>query len=863
MAVSGRRRIQHLIPRGVDNDSFDRVYPPVRQARFARRCWSTASGAQRRGRTSKPGPRWRAAAHRAPSNGLLSALLGIASRGRPASAACALALAAGLALAVPPAVAQQPATPPAAVAFDIPAQALNAALLAFADRAGLQLVYDAGFVAGLRSAPLVGRFTAEEGLKRLLAGTGITFRSSGASTVTLEAVPAPEDSGPIRLQPIVVEGEKIGRTRDEAPPSISVIDGEDAERPLNHDIKSVIRRVPNTLAEDGIQLPAIRGIDGTAGLRQAFTAGTQPRVPILIDGVARPLSNAFAISRSSTWDVSTVEVARGPQPSSSGRNALAGAIRVYTNDPGFDYEAAARVGGYTADGTVEGAGMFNIPILSDQVAVRGTVEESRGESYVDVTDPTDFDFDPELEVFRRYRGKLRVAPQAVSGLELNFSVDYLRTEGPIPGFVDGDPDDLELSDFASQSTYEENDQTTYIGRASFAPNDHSEIELRGSFVDNDLVFLDTGAAFGEFTIDQDEVEGEAFLRLADLGFLQRGLIGVIHNRATEDGLADSPVFGFETDGEIENTGVYAEAELALGALGLPEGLTLIAGGRFEIDDRSRTVTATGTQASDDASFNEREFLPKLGLRYTLTDGVTLGYTYSESFRPGGVDVDLLAALSGSPAVPSAEFGPERLRQHEVYSKAALWQGRVELGASAFYYFYEDAQVPGASTEVGIDGESFFGNVDEARGLGLEIQAGIDIGQGFFLSGALGLLDTEITDAGPVLEEFEGEELPRAPNVTANVELRYESEAGFFAGAAMRFVGSTTSGLGEPGIDDYAILDLSAGYDVETQDGSFRIEAFVENVTDERYFTFREDNPTVSFEAVGRPRTFGLAATYRF
>ena len=131
------------------------------------------------------------------------------------------------------------------------------------------------------------------------------------------------------------------------------------------------------------------------------------------------------------------------------------------------------------------------------------------------------------------------------------------------------------------------------------------------------------------------------------------------------------------------------------------------------------------------------------------------------------------------------------------------------------------------------------------------------------SGALGLLDTEITDAGPVLEEFEGEELPRAPNVTANVELRYESEAGVFAGAALRYVGSTTSGLGEPDIGQYTVLDLSAGYDVETQDGSFRIEAFVENVTDERYFTFREDNPTVSFEAVGRPRTFGLAATYRF
>ena len=99
-------------------------------------------------------------------------------------------------------------------------------------------------------------------------------------------------------------------------------------------------------------------------------------------------------------------------------------------------------------------------------------------------------------------------------------------------------------------------------------------------------------------------------------------------------------------------------------------------------------------------------------------------------------------------------------------------------------------------------------------------------------------------------------------MTASFGLSFVSEYGFDASAELRYVGSTKSGLGQPTIDDYPLLDLTAGYELETAFGGFRIEAFVENVTDERYSTFRERSG-VNFEGVGRPRTFGVAGTFRF
>ena len=719
---------------------------------------------------------------------------------------------------------------------------------------------------------------------------GVEEKAKGEADGQNEPETGDETKGPVlKLKGIVVTGDKIGRLAGEAPPSITIVEGEEAEQPINRHIKMILRKAANVFVEEGIQLPSIRGIDGSGGGRQAITAGVQPRIPILIDDAPRPLNNSFSISRSSTWDVSSMEIARGPQPSSTGRNALGGAIRIYTNDPGFEYAAAARLRGFTADGTIDGAAMVNLPLIDNQVALRATLEESRGNAYIDVTDEARAlipgQRDVEEELYQRYRGKLLFTPEAIPGLQVKFNIDHMRTEGPIPGFAqgNGDPKDFtipvvkgaspEIQDagFGLQSAFEENDQTTYTGRTNYVLSEFAELELRGSFINNNLLFADTGVGFGELSYDLDQVEGEGFLRLSDLGVLKRGLVGVIHNTSTEEGVNPNPFFGIVSDGEINNTGWYGEAEIALGELGLADGLTLIAGGRYERDDRHRSIRYDinfppfpMAEVVSEGGFSARRFLPKVGLRYAPTNELTLGYTYSESFRAGGIDVDPF------PVPAFARFDPESLSQHEVYAKSAVLNRRVSLAASAFYYTYEDAQIPGASQVMTPFGSAFlFGNVPEAVGYGLELEATADLMAGFSLNGALGLLKTEITDAGPVLRATnEGGSLPRAPGTTASLALNYAPGYGFNASLSGRFVGRTTSGLNQPSIPSYTIFDLSAGYEFQQgYFGGFRVDLFIENLTDQGYFTFRErvDSGFAvnALEGKGRPHTFGFSSTWRF
>ena len=697
-----------------------------------------------------------------------------------------------------------------------------------------------------------------------------------------EAEGSKTDKVRLKIREVVIVGDKIGRLAVEAPPSITIVEGEQAEQPVNRHVKIVIRKTANALAEEGPQLPALRGVDGSAGYGQALTAGTQPRIPLLIDDVPRPLMDAFAISRSSTWDVSTMEIARGPQPSSTGRNALGGAIRVYTNNPTFEYEAAARLRGYTADGTADGAAMVNLPLIDNQVAFRATAEESRGDAYIKVTGGTEGlrgGYDPETEIFRRYRGKLLLTPEAVSGLEIKLTVDHMRTAGPNPGFgdVDGDPKNLNVSNFALQNAFEKNDQTTYIGRLNYALNEFADLEIRGSFIDNDLALLDNGSGVGQADFAQNQGEGEAYLRVSDLGVLSRGLIGIIHNTATEDGSTDAPHYvldpmsgmffpnvtgaslDYRSDGEIHNTGWYAEAEFALDELGLADGLTLIAGGRYERDDRHRSLGVGGVTLAD-RSLSARRFQPKVGLRYAPNDDLLLGYTYSEGFRAGGTDVDIFAAFFGLPSIPISKFDPETLSQHEVYAKSSLLNRRVSFGASAFYYTHQDAQLQVTSILLNPLGFPLTTNIPEAVSYGLEIEATADLTAGFSVNGALGLLKTEITDAGPFLQSNEGDELPRAPSTTANLALNYDSGDGFNATLSGRFVGRTTSILNAPEIPSYTILDLSMGH--VFQDGGLRVDFFIENLMDQAYFNFRGAGAN-AFEGKGRPRTFGFSSTWRF
>ena len=69
--------------------------------------------------------------------------------------------------------------------FDIEGGPLDQALKAYAERLHSQMLYDARLVAGRRTAALRGRYTANEALQRLLAGTDLQADAPSANTIVL------------------------------------------------------------------------------------------------------------------------------------------------------------------------------------------------------------------------------------------------------------------------------------------------------------------------------------------------------------------------------------------------------------------------------------------------------------------------------------------------------------------------------------------------------------------------------------------------------------------------------------------------------------------------------------------------------
>lgn len=93
------------------------------------------------------------------------------------------ALVCGLGLTYPASSAFSQSKP--AVAFSIPAQPLAAALDAFSSISGRELFYDGELAVGRRSNAVEGLLPPDIALRKLLIGTGLFARATGANSVTI------------------------------------------------------------------------------------------------------------------------------------------------------------------------------------------------------------------------------------------------------------------------------------------------------------------------------------------------------------------------------------------------------------------------------------------------------------------------------------------------------------------------------------------------------------------------------------------------------------------------------------------------------------------------------------------------------
>lgn len=196
-----------------------------------------------------------------------------------------------------------------------------------------------------------------------LSGLGAPMFAYGQATQPVQAA-AQDASG---LEEIVVTSQRREQKLQSVPLSVVAIGASQMKERAIVSVEGLDHMVPNVVIEhvglfrNSASL-SMRG-DGYAGV-ESFT---DPEVAVYFNGIYQGRN---ATSLSSTLDVSSVEVLRGPQGTLYGRNAFAGAVSVQTNKPqltDFSGTASMTFGNY---GEVDGELIANIPIVNDKAAAR-------------------------------------------------------------------------------------------------------------------------------------------------------------------------------------------------------------------------------------------------------------------------------------------------------------------------------------------------------------------------------------------------------------------------------------------------------------------------------------------------------------
>lgn len=177
-------------------------------------------------------------------------------------------------------------------------------------------------------------------------------------------------SGPQQLEEIVVTAEKRSELLSKAPLAISTVNQQNLDELGITSAQQLVTTVPNFQISANGYTPqlSIRGIGNFSG--------SYSTVAVQVDGIYEPNT---AVLTNGLYDVSRIEVARGPQGTVYGRNATAGVLNINTADPVRQLLAFGDIAyGNYSDFTARG--VINVP-LGDHVQVRGSIVRETNDGY--------------------------------------------------------------------------------------------------------------------------------------------------------------------------------------------------------------------------------------------------------------------------------------------------------------------------------------------------------------------------------------------------------------------------------------------------------------------------------------------------
>lgn len=683
----------------------------------------------------------------------------------------AVALAVALSLTAPAAAVAQdatsPAGTPATTSFDIPAQDLNAALLTFADRAGLQVFYDGAMLDGLRSTALSGRYTVDGGLTRLLSGTGVIHRFTGPDTVSLERPVAGD--GSTMLDPVVVgasravetargpvEGYVAGRSATatktdtpitRTPQAINVVTRDQMEDQGVQNVTESLRYTPGVVAQYGANdvrhdWLTIRG----------FTPGRY------LDGLRLPYgARGYSQPRVETYGLERVEVLKGPSSVMYGQGTPGGTLNMVRKRPTDDTvrEIQLQTGSHDR---IQGAFDVGGRLTEDGAVLGRIVALSR-------TADTQFDHVDEEKVY--VAPSLTLRPR--DDTQVTLLAEYQRIESDGGGGAPALPANGTLY----TDVYPSLPRDTFVGEPGFDEftNEQWFVGYEATHELNDTWSFRQNFRHGQVDTDTQRVQAfclgpcdpSALLRYA-WAFPETSTLTTVDTQATADfatgALEHTLLFGVDysyedssfeesqlqmlttpfnayapTYGQVSpvrpppnilidqtesQVGLYLQDQITIG------GFDLMLGGRYDwARSETDTTRSTGTTSVEQT---DRAFTGRAGLVYTFDNGVAPYASYSTSFDP----------TSGTNRAGDA-FDPTTGEQVEIGVKYQPPGSESLITLAAYQLTQSNVLTPDPVNT------SFRVQTGEVRMRGIEVEGKARITDELSLIASYAFTDSEITE----------------------------------------------------------------------------------------------------------------------
>ncbi len=722
----------------------------------------------------------------------------------------------------------------------------------------------------------------------------VVLASVAATVVTL---PAPAQS--TDLEEIVVTARKRVESFRDVPITVSVFTEQAIQAAGIEKPGDFIAMVPNmTLVETqnaGNAFVVVRGI--------SQARNSEPSVAVLVDGVLETNPAEF---NQELFDISQIEVLKGPQGALYGRNAIGGAIIITTKPPADELSGSTRIG--FGNGPSERAQLALSGPLNDSKTLkfRASVSYYNTDGYLE-NRYLNKKADPASDYAARFR--LLWEPNDLFTADWRASASLLQTRA----FYFVIPRDVEANPFSTFTT------------PPNANNVSTPITVNNEGVDNRNLFntsvkLDVKPGYGTITSvsafdrTKEIATGDAYDFRPRADSIFQALIGTDLNQSqfldvksySQELRFTSPnndkfnwlagayfvhTERFISTGNMVDTGngvdpVYESPRLtgnnpsatfladsqnnnAWAVFGdatfeLTSQLELDTAIRYDSDSRKNTTdTPTAFLPDPSASSGEvrkhtwSETQPKATLRYKPIEDVTIYGGWSRGFRSGGFNQTGVGAVAQTSSIAGVHdlFNAEVADTYEIGAKGQFLDRRVNVGLSVFStrsrngYFF---------VFLAANSTQNLGNLD-ANYTGVELEVSAKATERLDVYANFGYTDSKITHMED--PSVIGNQAPLVTKDTFHAGFQYHQPVmdninGIFR-VDYQFLGRTWwDPYNVTSRDPVSLVDLRTGLDAQ----KWALTAWSKNLTNKIY---NAEFSTGGFLWKAQPRTYGLDFTYRF